>query len=207
VSRLIDISPALSARIAVWPGDRPFDAAWTMTIAGGDSCNVGAVSMSVHTGAHVDAPLHVMEGGAPVDALPLEAFVGPCTVVDVGRAEVITEASIASLDASRMTRVLFKTRGRAAGAGFPDCFAHLTPAAASALVRAGARLVGLDTPSADAFTSKEMEAHRILLSAGVAILEGLDLGGVAPGAYELIALPLRLSGLDASPVRAVLRVV
>lgn len=204
MSEIIDISPLLSPRIAVWPGDRPFTADWTMRLRDGDSCNVGTVTMSLHTGAHADAPYHFLGGGATIDAVILESFVGPCTVVDLTGCQRI-EAAEAERAAVHGGRILFKTRRDADPSSFPERFAHLAPEAAKALALVGVCLVGLDTPSVDAPDSKTLDAHKALARGGVVILEGLDLSRVEPGGYELIALPLRLEGMDASPVRAVLR--
>jgi arylformamidase len=201
---LIDISPPLSPQIVVWPGDRPFACSWSSRLRNGDSCNVGAVSMSLHTGAHADAPYHFLEEGDTVDAVALDRFVGPCTVVDLSGCARI-DAADAARAARPGARLLFKTRSDSGGGPFPERFAHFTPEAAEALARAGVLLVGLDTPSVDAFDSKTLDAHKALARGGVAVLEGLDLSRAEAGEYELIALPLRLEGMDASPVRAVLR--
>ncbi len=203
--RIIDISPPLSPRIAVWPGDRPFESIWTMRLRDGDSCNAGALSMSAHTGAHADAPYHFLEDGARIDAVPMESYIGECVVLDVRGEERLTMALLERLAWRDAPRALFRSRDRVDPERFPERFFHLTAEAAIQMAAAGVRLVGMDTPSVDAFTSKTLDAHKALLRGGVAILEGLDLSRVEPGRYELIAPPLRLEGMDASPVRAVLR--
>ena len=204
MDQILDISPPLSRRIAVWPGDRAFEPQWSMRIEDGASCNVGAVAMSLHTGAHADAPYHFLDDGAPIDAVALERFVGPCTVIGLLGRESIEAVDVAAF-AARGRRLLVKTRQETDRSTFPERFAHFTPEAAEAVARAGVWLVGVDTPSVDEVDSKTLEAHKALARGGVAILEGLDLTRVEPGDYELIALPLRLEGMDASPVRAVLR--
>jgi len=149
--------------------------------------------MSSHLGTHVDAPLHVLSNGEPIGELPLDAFVGPARVVELsGRGEVGPDSLPPRTLGSR--RILFRTRGRA----------FLAPLAAVRLAEKGALLVGTDAMSVDPEDAEDLPVHRTLLSRGVMVLENLDLSGVAPGDYDLVALPLRFRDLDASPVRAIL---
>lgn len=204
MSTIIDISQTLRHGIAVWPGDTPFDTFWAMQMANGDSCNVGSVTMSLHTGTHADAPLHFLaDGGSPIDA-DLRPYIGHAQVVDCTGAEKIEAAHVESLNATRPERVLFKT-GSASPESFDTDFAWFSAAGARALVELGVVLVGIDTPSVDKSDSRTLEAHKIFAAASVSILENLVLDHVSPGHYELIALPLKLEGMDASPVRAILR--
>jgi len=215
LSRLIDISPPVGRGAVVWPGDTPFelDVAWSPEH--GDAVTVSRVTMSPHTGAHADAPLHVGAGPDDAAALPIAAYWGPCVVLD-WRAEIarspggaIEERDLVARagEIAGAARVLFRTLDRPLGT-FPEAFPHFTPAAAAWLAGvAGLVLVGIDTFSLDAPDSKDLGAHRALFAGGLAVLEELDLSQVAPGRYELSALPLRLVGADASPVRAVLRAI
>jgi arylformamidase len=224
--RLWDITPRIRAGIPVWPGDTPYRAELTWAIAEGASVNVSAVTTTPHLGAHADAPFHVADDGATIDQLPLEPFLGPCRVVEVPAPPLVLPEHLAGIDLADPPRLLLKTgsvpRGwtdplgderdeqdeRAERAGppvFPEQFSAISPELARALGEAGALLVGLDSPSVDPFDSKDLAAHHALVAGGVVNLEGLLLADVPPGLYELIALPLRLEGLDASPVRAVLR--
>lgn len=199
-----DISRPVSSETPVWPGDPPWRYALAASITGGDGVNVGAVSGTTHVGTHADAPLHVLEDGAAIDALPLDAFAGPADVVDVSASEGaigIAEIEAGLLDPP-VPRLLFST---GCGEELLDRFRGLDPGAAAWCVRRGLRLVGTDAPSIDPPGSETLDAHRALLGAGVAILEGLALAGIGPGRYELVALPLRWVGADASPVRAALR--
>lgn len=149
--------------------------------------------MSAHLGTHVDAPSHVIPGGAAAGSLPLDAFVGPARVVDLpGRGEIGLDGL--PRRALGAARILFRTRGEA----------FLSPLAAVRLAERGARLVGTDAGSVDPEDAEDLPVHRALLGRGIFILENLDLSGVKPGDYRLIALPLKLTELDASPVRAVL---
>ena len=213
MSRLIDISPPVGRGAVVWPGDTPFELAVAWSPEHGDSVTVSRVTMSPHTGAHADAPLHVGAGPGDAASLPLEAYWGACLVLD-WRAEVarsprgaIEEGDLVERagELAGAERVLFRTMDNPASE-FPEAFPHFTPAAAAWLAgQKGLFLVGLDTFSVDAPDSKDLAAHRALFAGGLAVLEELDLSRVAPGRYELAALPLRLVGADASPVRAVLR--
>lgn len=211
--RLYDITPPVAPGIPVWPGDTPYRAELSWAIERGAPVNVSAVTTTPHLGAHADAPFHVDDGGATVDRLPLEPFLGPCRVVEVPpepliRPEHLMESGRA-VDLADPPRLLLKTGSVPPPGGdaprFPEAFSALSPELARALGEAGALLVGLDTPSVDPFDSKDLPAHHALVAGGVVNLEGLALAEVPPGIYELVALPLRLVGLDASPVRAVLR--
>lgn len=201
----LDVSRPISAETPVWPGDPPWRFALAASIARGDPTNVGAVSGTTHAGTHADAPFHVLEGGASIDALPLDAFVGAADLVAVaGSAGAIEIAEIASaLPDTPAPRLLLAT-GRSDADEF-HAFRGLSPAAAAWCVERGLRLVGTDAPSVDPPDSEGLEAHHALLGAGLAVLESLSLAGVDPGRYELVALPLRWTGADASPVRAALR--
>lgn len=203
MSRIIDISQTLHAGIAVWPGDTKYRNFWVMRMDRGDSCNVGSVTMSLHTGTHADAPLHFrLEGGSPVDA-DLNPYIGPAVVVDARGARAIGPEHVERADPVA-ARVLFRTETFDPDSWKAD-FAYFTPEAARLLIKRKAVLVGIDTPSIDRSDSKTLESHNLFAAANVALLENLALGQVDPGVYELIALPLKLAGMDASPVRAILR--
>jgi len=211
-SMLYDITPVVSATLPVWPGDTPYRAQLTWAMAEGAPVNVSSIITTPHLGAHADAPFHTEADGAAIADLPLEPFLGPCRVVEVPPEPLILPDHLDGIDLSDPPRLLLKTGSapRLDGAdgsttAFPERFSALSPELAHALGAAGALLVGLDTPSADPFDSKDLLAHHALIAGGVVNLEGLVLEGVPAGVYELIALPLRLAGLDASPVRAVLR--
>ena len=202
--RIIDISQPVDASIGVWPGDTPFSAEFTWDMARGASCNVSRIVTSPHNGTHADAPLHFRPGGAGIGDVDLESYVGPCVVVDGPREGSVEATLFAGIDLAITPRILVRTRDEG-GTEFRRDFVSLSEGAARWLADNGVRLIGLDTPSMDPFDSKTMDAHHALLAAPVAILENLVLAHVDPGVYELIALPLRWTGLDASPVRAILR--
>lgn len=206
---LLDISRPLSTTLAPWPGDTPFTHRLTWRIADGAAVNVGAITMGTHNGSHADAPLHYLPDGTPIDALDPGLFVGPAVVADVTAAGwTITRADLA--DAARaladgVPRLLLKTGAWPDSARFPERLPLLAPDVPAWLGEHGVRLLGLDVPSVDGIDSKDLPIHHALAQSGICILESLDLSAVSAGVYELIALPLRIVGGDASPVRAVLK--
>ncbi len=204
---IIDISRPISPETAVWPGDTPFSLAWVLRRDRGDSVNLAALTISPHTGTHADAPLHVCDGASAIDRVDLAAYVGPARVVAVapGPDALVHPAALGGLTLADPPRLLLKTGTVPDAERFPRRFAALAPETADMLVAGGVRLVGLDTPSLDPPESKTLPAHNRLVRGAVLWLENLDLSAVEPGEYELIALPLRLVGGCASPVRAVLR--
>lgn len=203
-SRLIDISPPLSARIAVWPGDTPFERTVNAAIADGANIDLSHIRTTLHVGAHADAPSHYAAAGEGIAARPLELYYGPCEViaVSVSRGERIRPEHLPSPPAA--ARVLFKTGTFPDPDDFNPDFASLSPELVDLLAEAGVRLVGLDTPSVDLADDTELLSHRAIARHDMAVLEGLLLDHVASGLYILIALPLKLEGADASPVRAAL---
>lgn len=203
--RVWDISVPVSERTAVWPGDTPFSLRWVMRLCDGMSCNVSAVTMSVHTGSHTDAPYHFDEAGPRIAGVPLEKYVGPATVIHVRSRDAVHPSDLAGVDLRRARRLLFRTLTNLDPERWNDAFAFLTEDSARLLAAHDIDLVGIDTPSVDFMTSRSLAVHHILLGSGIAILEGLDLSAVPEGEYELIALPLRLLDADSSPVRAILR--
>lgn len=209
-AELIDISVALSADLPIWPGDPPIRLEPAQSISAGDEVNVSKLSLSTHTGTHVDPPLHVQRDGASVDELPLDALIGPCWVCDLTSIDRPVNASdlAAAGIPSGAKRLLLKTRNSrlwdVQPTPFVEDFVALTPDAARWIVDRRIRLVGIDYLSIEPFSGFDGETHRILLGAGVIALEGLDLRSVAPGGYTLLCLPLKIAGGDGAPCRALL---
>lgn len=201
---LIDISPLVSPRIHVWPGDVAYTARKSARLATGGGIDLGDMHTTYHVGAHTDSPQHYHPHGRDASHLPLDAYYGPCQVVevDVPRGERFGWEQLRQQP--KAPRILFKT------GTFPDPehwnndFAAPEPELVDRLGHMGVVLVGFDTPSTDLFDSKGLPSHQMLHKHGMMNLEGLVLGHVKPGVYTLIALPLRLEDADASPVRAVL---
>lgn len=201
-----DISVALREGTPEWPGDTPYACRWASLIANGESVNVSAVIGSPHVGTHADAPLHVRDGWPGSHELPLEAFVGPATVVDVSVQTGIIETETLQYDPDiHGERLLLRTGRTIAGGQFPNEWPTLSEGCVRTLIGRGLRLLGVDAPSVDPRDSKTLPVHQMLFSANAYILENLDLRRVPTGQYELIALPLKFMALDAAPVRAVLR--
>jgi len=200
--RIFDISQTLRAGVPVWPGDTPYEEVRTWTIADGP-VNVSRITLSTHTGAHADAPLHYDADGLAIGEVGLDVYLGPCRVIDARDFGPVIEA--AHLPETLPPRVLFRTFEEFPHAHWPANWTVVSPGAIEALADRGVRLIGIDGPSLDPQESKSMDAHHAVRRRGLAILEGLVLDAPPPGDYELIALPLKLGAADAAPVRAVLR--
>lgn len=202
--RLIDITRPLHNGLPVWPDDVPFRRDATVKLLGDRRCRVSSLTMSAHAGTHLDVPAHLaVQGGAArtVEAIELDVLCGPARVVDArGHARVTAELIHAIGDGP--SRILLRTDNSERDYTM-EGFVALEEAAAGLLVRRGCVLLGIDGPSVD--TAPDLPVHRVLLDAGVVLVEGLDLGRAPAGDYELICLPLPLDGADGSPVRAVLR--
>jgi arylformamidase len=199
----IDVSVTIRPGMPVYPGDPGVAIEPARSIADGDPANISRLDLGAHTGTHVDAPRHFIPRGAGADELAVEAFVGPCAVVDAtGAADTLDASAIAALELPPGTaRVLFKTRNSALWErdDFAMDFVRLDGGGARALLDRGVRLVGIDYLSVG-----DREAHLELLGAGVAVVEGLDLRAVDPGPYLLACLPLKIAGCDGAPARALL---
>ena len=203
---LVDISVLVQPGTPEWPGDVPFSCGWTSRIADGAAINLSSIAGSPHVGTHADAPLHVHDGWPASDALPLEAFMGDALVLDVSDepdGPLALDADDARL--AGVVRLLLRTGRSIASGRFPVAWPCLAIETAGQLAARGLRLLGVDAPSVDTRESKELLVHRALFGGGAFVLENLDLRTITPGRYELLALPQRLGGLDAAPVRAVLR--
>jgi arylformamidase len=202
--RLFDISPLIDRALPVWPGEPSFSASLSSSIAAGAPVNVSVMTTTTHLGAHADAPFHLLPSGRGIAALPLLPFLGRCQVLSVPPVPELQPKHL-PLDHIHAPRLLLQTGSVRDRNVFPHSFTALGAALANTLVHVGLLLLGIDTPSVDPFESKTLDAHHALIGGGVQILEGLVLDDVPEGIYELIALPLRIGGIDASPVRAVLR--
>ena len=207
----IDISVPLRTGMVVWPGDAPPRIERLSSCAAGDAATLSLLTMTSHTGTHVDAPAHFVPGAATVDALPLSTVIGPARVLDIPGSAAISADVLARHDIGRGERILLRTRNSRDGAvwrrdGFAEDFVALDPGAARYLAKRRVRLVGVDYLSVSSFGEDPAGTHRALLEAGVWILEGLDLTHIAPGDdYELVCLPLLVAGGDGAPARAALR--
>jgi arylformamidase len=207
MTKIIDVTVPLSADVPVFPGDPRFRMEFTHRIADGQPYNVARLTFGAHSGTHVDAPYHFLADGVTADQLPLEILMGKARVVEVAARDKIERADLEAMNLRDDIRVLLKTRmsGQLRVSEFQEDFVYLTPDAATYLVQAGIKLVGIDYLSIERFESKDYGAHHALLGAGVVIVEGLDLSAAEPGEYDMTCLPLRVVGADGSPARVVLR--
>jgi arylformamidase len=204
----IDLSVPLHSGMAHWPGDPEPSFERISEIAQGAAANVTMCRMTAHTGTHMDAPCHFLDGKDGIDRFPLSLAVGPARVIAVPRAPVVGRAQLETKDIKPGERVLFKTRNsdrRWDNQDFETGFVALDASGARLLVERGVSLVGVDYLSVGLFQGDGVETHQLLLGNGIWILEGLNLSAVSEGEYELVCLPLRIAGCDGSPARAILR--
>jgi arylformamidase len=206
--RIYDLTIGISPGLPVWPGDPPVTLERVKKIADGANANVSHLACGVHTGTHVDAPLHFIDGAPGIDSLSLKVLTGRAYVIDLRNAQVLDAATLeASEIPPRTRRILFKTRNSALWARqekeFQTDFVAVEASGAEWLVRKGVQLVGVDYLSVAPYGNSR-PTHRILLEAGVAVVEGLDLSQVSQGRYALYCLPLKLVGSDGAPARVIL---
>ncbi len=204
---IFDVSLPLSEQLAIWPGDPKLSRTLASSIARGDIANVSHLDMGAHTGTHVDAPFHFVDSMSGIDQLPLEALIGPCLVVEANPPG--TELRPQDLPETEHRRILFKTRNSARWASAPSEFDREFVGVgldlALRLVQRQVLLVGVDYLSVEPFQAPQPHpVHVTLLEARIVVVEGLDLGRVEPGEYELFCLPLKLVGSDGAPARTVL---
>lgn len=215
--KIFDISRTLSDGLAPWPGDTPFHFQLKWKMAEGATVNVGAINMGVHNGTHADAPFHFDESGDPIERMPLEAYIGDAVVVDLtklfGSAEAEVDRArqigVADLEAfsksiEQAPRLLLKTGVWKDSKVFPVWIPVIAPEVPEWLRERKVKLIGLDLPSVDPIEAKKLTNHYALAAARIAIVESLDLSEVESGTYHFSALPLKIAGADAGPVRAIL---
>jgi len=202
---IYDLTPAVTAALAVWPGDTPPTGEVLLDMKRGDVLTLSTLRATVHLGAHADAPSHYGRDGRTIEGQPLDLYLGACRVIRISSPRGTRVPPSAIPEDVGAERLLIATGTYPDPTRFNEDFAALDPATVDLLHARGTKLVGIDTPSVDLFSDKQLLAHNRFLAHDMAILEGLQLSHVPEGEYELIALPLKLTGFDASPVRAVLR--
>lgn len=206
-----DISRPLANDLAPWPGDTDFRFKLTCPIGAVSPVNVGAISMSVHNGTHADAPFHFSNDGRTIETMPLHNYIGPAVVVDLSAkfssrrgTILIADLQPAERHIRKSRRLLIKTNCFPDITKFPDWIPVLAPETVEWLGEMQLNLLGVDVPSVDPIDSKELSNHHVLRGNEIVIIESLDLKEIESGTYNLAALPLRVVGGDAAPVRAVL---
>lgn len=207
VAKLLDVSVPLVAGLPAFPGNPDFELQPVKRISEGGSSNVSRLVMGTHTGTHVDAPKHFIDGGAGVEALRLDLLIGRTRVVEIMRRGGIGPGELAAAGLREDLRVLLKTPNSALWQSgvFHEDYAHVTADGARYLVDQGVKVVGIDYLSVEQFRKPGAPAHRMLLSNGVIIIEGLNLAEADPGMYEMYCLPLPVTGGDGAPARVVLK--
>jgi len=204
----VDISIPIREGMVQWPRDPPVIIELIMDMERGDSHNISQLSLGSHSGTHIDAPLHFLTNGAGIDEIPLDVITGKARIIEIRNAESINEDELALYNIKRGERILFKTHNSAlmhSSSRFNENYVYLTEKAARYLADCRIGLIGIDYLSVGGFLQGGSEVHRILLKAGIWILESIDLSDVSPGVYELLCLPLRIVKGDGAPARAVLR--
>lgn len=204
----IDISVPLHTGMAHWPDNPPVLIERMEDIDRGDTANVSKLSLGAHTGTHMDAPVHFFPHGKGIDTMPLTATIGLARVIEIKDSESIKPDELRSHHIQRGERILFKTRNSTRcwqTDDFVKDFVYISHEAAQYLAAQQIQAVGVDYLSVGGFYKDGVETHHALLSAGIWIIEGLNLSSVEPGTYELICLPLRITGSDGAPARAILR--
>ena len=205
--RAHDVSMVLRDGMPVFPGNPPFRREATRAIRRGDAANESLLTFGSHCGTHVDAPLHFIEGGAAIDAIPIERFLGPARLFDLTAVDRIDRPDLERLDWNGVTRALFKTRNSEhweRGGAFDHDFVALAPAAADFLVERKLLLVGVDGLSVERAQDGAHPVHVALLRAGIVVIEGLRLARVVAGDYLLFCGVLNLADADGAPARVVL---
>jgi arylformamidase len=205
--KIFDISRPLFNGLAPWPGDTAFQYELKCKMAEGATVNVGAVTMGVHNGTHADAPFHFKQGAMTIDQVPLEVYLGDAVVVDLSKkfdTDRTRQITIGDLESSaEAPRLLLKTEVWRDSKIFPEWIPVIAPDVAEWLGKRNGKVLGLDLPSVDPIEAKVLVNHHALAAAGIAIVESLDLSEISAGTYHFSALPLRISGGDAAPVRAI----
>ena len=207
-SEWIDISVPLRNGMVTWPGDAKFERTSTLQMAQGDPCNLSQISTTAHIGTHMDAPRHFLADGAAMETMPIAATMGRARVIEIADPEVIRTSELEPHHLAKGERILFKTKNSGycwKTDQFQEKYVYIEPETARYLAQCGIQTVGVDYLSVGGFKSGGPETHRILLGAGIWIIEGVDLEHVEPGEYELFCLPLKIIGGDGAPARAVLR--
>ena len=207
-STWIDVSVPIRPGMHEWPGDTPFQSKVVADVERGDSYSLTHNRLTWHLGTHIDAPGHFVRGGHRIDRFPLEIGMAPARVIGINHPRLVTAAELRRCAIRRGERILFRTRNSNVcwkAVRFVERFVAIAADAAQLLADRGVTLVGIDYLSIDPYESTDMAAHKILLGAGVWVVEGLNLSRVQPGRYDLVCLPLRIEGGDGSPCRAMVR--
>ena len=205
---IYDVTLPLGPATPLYPGDPPFVMEMYRRLEAGESSNNSRLAMGSHNGTHIDAPLHFIAGGLPVDRIPPEALVGPCVLVDCGDADLLTADVLKRLDLAGRERILFRTKNSAwISKRFQEPFVGFSADGGKYLAELGPRIIGIDAPSLDPRGTPGHPAHMAILGSGkiMGAIEWLNLAGLETGEYELFCGPLKVVGAEAAPCRVLLR--
>jgi arylformamidase len=208
VTNWIDVTVPVRNGMVHWPGDPEYRIRQILDQRNGDICTLSQIDMSVHTGTHMDAPRHFLEGAATMEQMPIDATIGPARVISISDPVAIRRPELEQYDLQPGERILIKTANSAKcwnSDAFDEDYIFIAADAAAYMAERRIRTIGVDALSVGGFNQDMVETHQTILRADIWIIEGLNLSAVEPGAYELICLPLKLVGSDGSPARAVLR--
>jgi arylformamidase len=206
----IDVSVPMRTGMVHWPGNPPVTIERTLNLDRGDSANVSRISMGTHTATHMDAPAHFLRSGQSIDELPLSTAIGRARVIQIEDMKSVKPGELVRHKIRRGERILFKTRNSPRcwqSDSFVEDFVYLSADGAKYLADRGVRMVGIDYLSVGGFKNDGSQTHRLLLEAGIWIVEGLDLSKVEQGVYLLVCLPLKIAGGDGAPARVLLKPV
>ena len=205
----LDVSVTVRSKLPVWPGNPEVDLSPVQSFPQGDEVTISKITLGAHTGTHMDAPLHFIQAGKTIDEVPLDIGLGRARVIEIANPEMILPNELEQHDIKADERVLFKTKNSGrdlwAKQDFTEDYVYISTEAGEYLAEKEVKLVGVDYVSVGGYQKNAPEVHRALLGGGVWIVEGLELSTISPGLYDLLCLPLKLRGLEAAPVRALLR--
>ncbi|MGA2331094.1 MAG: cyclase family protein [Syntrophales bacterium] len=208
-NRWIDISLTLKSNMMHWPGDPPVSIERVREMDKGDTVNLSKITMGAHSGTHVDAPVHFIKGAEGVDQLLFDSLIGLARIIEIADTDTIREKELAIHRIKKGERILLRTRNSIKKIlyrdAFTEDFVYLEKGAAEFLVFRGIKTLGVDYLSVGGYKKNGPDVHRTLLSAGILVIEGLDLTEVLPGNYDMICLPIKIQDSDGAPARVIVK--
>ena len=205
----LDVSLTLKSGMFHWPGDPPVLIERVHSMDKGDTANLSRIAMGVHSGTHIDAPVHFIKGGWGIDQIPLDALIGAARVIEIYDGMSIKAAELAGHRIAKGERILLKTANSRNGLlhrdSFTETFIYMEKAAAEFLVSSSIRILGVDYLSIGGYKKNGPDVHRLLLGAEIPVIEGIDLVGVSAGSYDMICLPMKILDADGAPARVLLK--
>jgi arylformamidase len=208
-TKWIDVSLTLKSNMMHWPGDPPVSIERVREMDKGDTVNLSKITMGAHSGTHVDAPIHFIKGAKGVDQILIDSLIGPARIIEIADADTIKEKELAGHRIKKGERILLRTRNSIKKILYRDTFSedfvYMEKGAAEFLVTRGIKTLGVDYLSVGGYKENGPDVHRMLLGAGILIIEGLDLTGALPGLYDMICLPIKILDSDGAPARVILK--